>query len=293
MATIGLRDIYQADVIEDANGNETFGTPKRLAKAISAKLAVTLADGTLYADDGVDEQVSEFASAKLTLEVSDLADEDVADLLGATIDSATGIIYSSKDDQPKYKAIGFRAKKPGGKYRYLWFYKGKFAPPNDEFATKGEKVEFKSPSIEGTFQTLNKNGQWKADKTALPTDSAVAGWFSAVPELGADTTEFEVSSTTPIAGATGVSKSGAFVWTFSKKMLQSTATTENIYLVKSSDGSKVATALVYDDTAKTVTLTPSSALAASTLYLAIATAGVRDLAGNKLTTPAVAFTTGV
>jgi phi13 family phage major tail protein len=171
-----------ATVTEAADGTETFGTPKRLAKAISAKLDVSVADGTLPGDDGVAEQVSEFSSAKLSLNVVDLTDADVAALLGENIDSTTKIIFAGKDDAPPYVAIGFRAKKSDGKFRYIWLYKGKFSPPSEEFATKADKIEFKSPTIEGLFQALNKNGLWKADITALPTDSAAAAWFTAVPE---------------------------------------------------------------------------------------------------------------
>ncbi|MGX8701518.1 major tail protein [Caproiciproducens sp.] len=185
MATLGLRDLYMATVTEAADGAETFGTPKKLAQAISAKLTTTLADGTLYADDGVAEQVSEFANAKLVLEVADLADADTATLLGAKVDETSKIVFSNKDDAPPYVAIGFRAKKTGGKFRYVWLYKGKFSMPSEEFATKAEKIEFKSPTIEGTFQALNKNGAWKADITALPTDTAAATWFTAVPEPAA------------------------------------------------------------------------------------------------------------
>lgn len=182
MATLGLRDLYYAPCTESEDGSETFGTPKRLAKAISAKLSVETSDGTLYADDGVDTIVSEFSQGTLTLETNDLADEDVAALLGATIDSSTGVMYSGKDDKSPYFAIGFRAKKPGGKFRYIWLYKVQFKPFGEEFSTKADKIELKTPSIEGTFVALNKNGRWKADITASPDDEVAKNWFSAVVE---------------------------------------------------------------------------------------------------------------
>ena len=51
MATIGLDKLYYSKITEDASGNETYGTPTILAKAISAELSVELAEATLYADD--------------------------------------------------------------------------------------------------------------------------------------------------------------------------------------------------------------------------------------------------
>lgn len=183
MATFGMRDIYIADVTEGSDGTETFGTPAKLAgsKAISAKLDITMADGTLYGDDGIDTQISEFSSAKLTLETTDLADTDVSDLLGRSLDDTSKIVTANKDDDPPYKAIGWRSKKPGGAYHYVWLLKGKFSRSSEEYSTKADKIDFKNPSLVGTFQALNKDGNWMKHISALPSDTAAAAWFNVVP----------------------------------------------------------------------------------------------------------------
>ena len=61
MATIGLDKLFYAPITEAANGDETYGTPVQLAKAISADLSVELAEATLYADDGASEVVKELS----------------------------------------------------------------------------------------------------------------------------------------------------------------------------------------------------------------------------------------
>ena len=43
MATIGLDMLYFAPITEDENGDETYGTPAKLAKAMTADLSVELA----------------------------------------------------------------------------------------------------------------------------------------------------------------------------------------------------------------------------------------------------------
>lgn len=53
MATIGLDRLYYAKITENDAGEETYGTPSQLAKAISADLSVELAEATLYADDAL------------------------------------------------------------------------------------------------------------------------------------------------------------------------------------------------------------------------------------------------
>lgn len=78
MATIGLKDLYYAPITEDEDGAETFGTPKILSKAISAELSVEYAEGTLYADDALDENPKAFSSGTLTLGVKELGSEAAA-----------------------------------------------------------------------------------------------------------------------------------------------------------------------------------------------------------------------
>ena len=72
MATIGLDRLYYAKITENDAGEETYGTPSQLAKAISADLSVELAEATLYADDGASEIVKEFKSGTLSLGIVEL-----------------------------------------------------------------------------------------------------------------------------------------------------------------------------------------------------------------------------
>ena len=82
MATIGLDKLYYAPITEDENGEETYGTPVQLAKAMSADLTVEIAEATLYADDGAAEIVKEFKSGTLSLGVDDIGASAAAALTG-------------------------------------------------------------------------------------------------------------------------------------------------------------------------------------------------------------------
>ena len=110
MATIGLDKLYYAKITEDASGNETYGDPQPLAKAMTAELSVELAEATLYADDGAAEVVKEFQSGTLTLGVDDIGKSVAEDLTGAVIDE-NGVLISASEDGGAPVAIGFRAKK--------------------------------------------------------------------------------------------------------------------------------------------------------------------------------------
>ena len=189
MATIGLDKLYYAPITENANGEETYGTPVQLAKAISADLSVELAEATLYADDGASEVVKEFKSGTLSLGVDDIGASVAAALTGVTIDR-NKVIISTSEDSTAPVAGGFRAKRANGKYRYFWLYRVKFGIPATNLATKGDSITFNTPTIEGTVMRRNKedsngNHPWKAEVTDGDTGvsaSTINGWYSAVYE---------------------------------------------------------------------------------------------------------------
>ena len=194
MATIGLDKLYYAKITEDKDGNETYETPTPLAKAMTADLSVELAEATLYADDGAAEIVKEFKSGTLSLGIDDLGASIASDLTGATIDS-DGVIISTQEDGGAPVAVGFRAKKANGKYKYYWLYRVKFGIPATNLATKGDSITFSTPTIEGTILLRNKvdganKHPWKAEATegdAKVSADIIANWYKQVyePNYGA------------------------------------------------------------------------------------------------------------
>lgn len=189
MATIGLDKLYYAPITENADGEETYGEPAVLAKAISAELSVELNEAILYADDGAAEVVKEFKSGTLTLGIDDIGAEIASALSGATID-ANGVVVSGSDDGGTPVAVAFRARKSNGKYRYYWLYRVKFGIPATNLQTKGDSISFQTPTIEGTIMRRNKvdyndNHPWKAEVTegAEGVDaSVISTWYDAVYE---------------------------------------------------------------------------------------------------------------
>ena len=189
MATIGLDKLYYATITEDEKGEETYGSPVQLAKAMSADLSVELAEATLYADDGAAEIVKEFQSGTLSLGVDDIGGEAASVLTGSTIDE-NHVVISASEDGGAPVAIGFRAKKSNGKYRYYWLYRVKFGIPATNLATKGDSITFSTPTIEGTVLRRNKlDGQgkhpWKAEVTegdTEVTEDTIKNWYQTVYE---------------------------------------------------------------------------------------------------------------
>ena len=111
------------------------------------------------------------------------------DLTGASVDD-NGVLISGSEDAGGPVAIGFRARRANGLYRYFWLYRVLFKLPSAKLETKGDKISFQTPSIEGTVYRRNRldgNGKhpWKAEVTegdANVSPATIAGWYGAVYE---------------------------------------------------------------------------------------------------------------
>jgi len=189
MATIGLDRLYYSKITEGADGSETYAAPISLAKAMKADLSVELAEAVLYADDGAAEVVKEFKSGKLALGIDDIGTTAAEDLTGAKIDD-NKVLISASEDGGTPVAIGFRAKKANGKYRYFWLFRVKFGIPATNLLTKGDSISFQTPTIEGTVMRRNKldglgKHPWKAEVSEDDTGviaTTISTWFTQVYE---------------------------------------------------------------------------------------------------------------
>ena len=188
MPKIGLDKLYYATITDGETG-ETYGTPTKLAGAIKVDMSAEITEGTLYSDDGPSVVVKEFKQGKLSLNVDDIGSAVAAALTGSTVDSK-GVLVDTGEDSPKPVAIGFRARKSDGNYVYYWLYRVTFAVPSDNLQTKGESINFATPTIEGTVVRRKKadtkdHHPWRTtiDQSEAGADTAtVTGWFSAVYE---------------------------------------------------------------------------------------------------------------
>ena len=226
MATIGLDSLYYSKITESASGDETYGTPVKLAKAIEAEVSIELNEAILYADDGTDTVIKEFKSGTITLGINEIGPQAARDLTGAAVD-ANGVIVSAGEDEPAPVAIGFRAKTAKGKYRYFWLYRVLFGIPGTSLKTKGDSIEFQTPSIEGTISRRNKldaqnKHPWKAEVTDGEegvSPNVISNWFQSVYEPDYTTADATLASLT--LGSLTLSPA------FSSGTTEYTATTEN------------------------------------------------------------------
>jgi chitodextrinase len=141
------------------------------------------------------------------------------------------------------------------------------------------------------------NGVYQYGSGGFPTNTfqSTNYWVDVLftASTGPDTTPPTVTGQSPAVNATGVATTSTVTATFSEAMAPASIT-PTTFLLQAGNNPPVAAAVSYAN--NTATLTPSSVLAANTVYTATVkggASGVKDLAGNPLAADVTwSFTTG-
>jgi phi13 family phage major tail protein len=291
---IGVSNFVYALLLDDpTEGLATYGAPVRIPGLISANVNPNSANATLFAENGPYETASTIGEIGLEVNVADLSLEQQAELFGHAMEN--GVLIRKSGDVPPWLAVGYKSLKSNGHYRYTWLLKGKFALPEQANETKGDSINFQTPTASASFVKRECDDQWQRqiDEDSLDyAPSQGTAWFNDPYGVSSVDTVAPSVTVAPAAGATAVAVTASVIWTFDKEILNSTATVENFSVIKTSDGSVVPGTLTISGSKKVVTFKSTANLAAASQYTAIVTANVKGLNGVKLTAPKVAsFTT--
>lgn len=179
---IGLRDVYYALLLTDeVDDGVSYDAPVRIVGAMTANINPNPSSETLFADDGPMEVAATLGNIELELGVVDIPTATLAVLLGHTFED--GKLKKKSSDIPPWVAIGFRALKSNGSYKYVWLTKGKFMVPSEDHTTKGDSVEFQTPTITGNFVRRDFDDIYQVtgdEDDATFTEEMATDWFTAV-----------------------------------------------------------------------------------------------------------------
>lgn len=180
MATIGLRDLHIAVLDNDpVSGLPTYNAVEKVVGLIAAKVNPNTSSNSLFYDDGPGDTATTLGEISVDLNVADLPLALQSKLFGH--EYVGGILRRKGADNPPYVAIAYRTLKSNGKYRYYWLTKGKFAIAEEDNSTKGDSVEFKTPTTTGAFVKRDCDDQWQivADEDDPNfTPAMKAAWFT-------------------------------------------------------------------------------------------------------------------
>ncbi|CAK7037764.1 major tail protein [Tissierella sp.] len=180
MSQYGLKDIHFALLETDDKSGVSYGVIEEILGAINAKINPNVNTQELYADDQLWESISALGKIEVEIETADLQLKTRAKVLGNKYEN--GVLIETKDDVPPYLALGFKSLRKGGKYRYVWLLKGVAQPMGEDFTTKKDNVEHKTPVVRFTFMPRTFDGEWKhtADEDSVDFKGADT-WFNSVP----------------------------------------------------------------------------------------------------------------
>jgi phi13 family phage major tail protein len=180
MAQVGLNDLHFAILTADTKDELTYEPTEALVGAINATINPAVNTQELYADDQLWESVSALGKVDVEIETAELPLTIRAKLLGNELKN--GVLIEKATDVPPHIALGFKSLKSNGKYRYVWLLKGVAQPMAEDFSTKKDNVEHKTPKVKFTFMARVHDGEWK--HTADEDGQGFTGfesWFSRVP----------------------------------------------------------------------------------------------------------------
>lgn len=150
-------------------------------KAVSLDLNPQYAEGSLYADDEKAEYDKEFKYADVTLNTSTMPIQAHNVMFGHTVENVGENGTSIKirtTDSPNYVGFGIYVKEKVNnvkRFVAMWIYKVKFTEGQESFKTKGDNIEYQTPSIAGQAIGISDN-LWK-EIQIFDTEKEARDWI--------------------------------------------------------------------------------------------------------------------
>ena len=191
MAFIGMRHVVAAKIATETPGAAlTYSAGMVVGKAIQGNLTWDRNDNPLYADDAIAENDNGATGGSIELVTDDLLDTVRAYLLGdEAISVGTGTSatteYESTDEPAPYVGFGYmrvRVKNGVTSYQAVWYHKAQFGETTENAQTKGETIEWQTPTLTGRIMGVNDNanGQIRFRRRAtFETAAAAIAWLDA------------------------------------------------------------------------------------------------------------------
>ena len=156
MAFIGLRNpVFAPITSEPEEAAIVYGPGMKLCDAIGANVSFKRGDSPLYASDGIVESDNGITGGTVAYNASDLTDDQQKTMLGLMAEGTeTNAYYEETGASAKPGGFGYiRVKKKDGALKYVgyWIHKVLFSLTSDEAKTKGESIDWQTPTVDGTI----------------------------------------------------------------------------------------------------------------------------------------------
>lgn len=163
MAKVGLRYPVFAPIQSEQEGTmPVYGKGVVIGHAISADISFTKSESKLYADDRVVEADNTITGGSITLGVDDVSDAVQVAMLGVREETEEGTkVYIDGGTAAPYGGFGYiRVQRLNGVTKYIsyWVYKVMFGKSDETANTKGESLEWQTPTLSAEMMGVNIGG---------------------------------------------------------------------------------------------------------------------------------------
>jgi len=182
MAVIGMRHLVVATIkTETDNQAIVYNAGKVMGHAVRGNVTINRSDNPLYGDDRVVDNDNGVTGYELDIATTNISDEVEAYALG--MEAGENGEYELTDTPAPYCGVGYvKVERSDGvtRYKAIWYHKVQLSRNGDETETKGENIDWKTPSLTGTGMGVNNSSDGKIHfwgYKSFDTPAAAEAWL--------------------------------------------------------------------------------------------------------------------
>ena len=174
----GLSKLIMAKRTYVEGTGASYSDAFQCGEAQTANITPNYATGSLFGDDKKVADVSEFTDAAITLGATTLPYQAAQILFGHSVNLSTGVEVSSAADSAGEVGLGFTSKNHDGTYDAVVFWRAKFTEGAEDFQTKGDGINFVTPSLNGTILPIEDDtSDWRVKNYNFSNESEAVDWI--------------------------------------------------------------------------------------------------------------------
>lgn len=186
MAFVGLLYAVAAPIQTEADGQAiTYGKGQVIGGMMTAEISYTRNSNPLYADDRVMEEDNSITGGTIKMGVDDVNDDARVMMLGDVKEGDAGeeVNHETGESAP-YVGTGYiRVRRKDNKTNYIayWVHKAIFGIGTESAKTKGQKIEWQTPTLEGSIMGVKNNAALQTrfrERRTFTKESEARTWLN-------------------------------------------------------------------------------------------------------------------
>ncbi len=166
---------------KNTNGVISYETPVALGDAMNVDLNLTFAEGRLYAESVLAEYVREPTGGTISVGTKYIKKDAEVIMYGCAAETDKDEVTYTGKDNANYVGYGaYAPDKVDGvtKFTAFFAYKAMFGPPGYSLKTKGQNIQFATPTTSGEFLPEDSSERRILSRATLATEAEAIAWIN-------------------------------------------------------------------------------------------------------------------